>query len=87
MIYVDELKKYKGSYWCHMMTNDDIEMLHKFAKRLGLSKRWFQNHPYHPHYDLSSSKRALALKLGAKDVDSKKMIELCTRILYDATGS
>ncbi len=32
---------------------------------LGFERRWFQDEPGHPHYDLIPGKRALAIKLGA----------------------
>lgn len=36
------------------------------AKRLGLKRVWFQSNSRTPHYDLVPSKRALAIKYGAK---------------------
>jgi hypothetical protein len=50
------------------MQADTIEELHDFAARLGLRRSWFQSkpgRPDHDHYDLTASKRALALELGA----------------------
>jgi len=49
---------------CHL-TADSLEELHRFAIRIGLQRTWFQNHPLLPHYDLTKSKRALAMKAGA----------------------
>lgn len=75
MVYVDNLKQYSkisikakkyGNAWCHL-TADTIEELHDFAKKIGLSQSWFQNHIKHPHYDLTSNKRELAIKNGARE--------------------
>ena len=49
---------------CHM-TADTLPELHAMADRLGLKRAWFQNHPRYPHYDLTSTKRRLAVGLGA----------------------
>ena len=77
-IYVDGLKRYFNTYWCHMMTDEDIEELHTMARSLALKRRWFQPKPY-PHYDLMQGKRARAIEAGAVSVDSKKMFKLCKR--------
>lgn len=77
-IYVDQLAQYGTRRWCHMATDGDIEELHLMAKKIGLKREWFQNKNIrHPHYDLVSSKRALAIQIGAKSVSSKELIELC----------
>lgn len=52
----------KGS--CHM-TADNEDELHAMAKKIGLRRAWFQPHPIHRHYDLTESKRNLALRAGA----------------------
>lgn len=72
-IYVDPLFEWTPvagrTVWCHLGTDDQspegIEALHRFASRLGLLRRWYQNKPHHKHYDLTPSKRKRALKLGA----------------------
>jgi len=57
---------HKGS--CHLTTDGDIDELHAFAAKLGMKRAWFQDHPILKHYDLTPSKRALAVKLGAVEV-------------------
>lgn len=61
-----------GHKWCHLFTDGYIEELHQFAEGLGLKRNWFQHHRALPHYDIAPSKRALALRLGAIEADSKK---------------
>jgi len=78
VIYVDELKFGKRK-WCHMMTDGDIEELHHMAKQIGLKKSWFQDNPLHPHYDLTSNKRLIAIRFGAKDVTSKELVIRCSK--------
>lgn len=61
--------------WCHMF-GDNEEELHVLAKRIGLKRAWFQNSKW-PHYDLTESKRTLAIKHGARQVVStKEMIKI-----------
>ena len=87
-IYVDDLfsalwtKRYASTQWCHMATDNlDLEKLHQFAERIGLKRSWFQTHPKVPHYDITASKRAIAIQLGAKPVSAKELFRLCKKEL------
>jgi len=78
-VMVDELKPYlypnqrvPPGYWCHLTCDGDVEELHRFAKRIGCRRSWFQDHPGHPHYDLTSGRRTRALQLGAVFVPAKE---------------
>lgn len=54
---------------CHMLA-DTEEELHAMADRIGVARRWHQKAGTpHSHYDICMSKRALAVKYGAKEVD------------------
>lgn len=79
MVYVDELfclqargaqarrvGERNGHQWCHMWA-DTPEELHRMAHRIGMKREWFQEHPKLPHYDLTPSRRRLALALGAQE--------------------
>ena len=59
-----------GHRWLHMWA-DKPEELHSMARKLGLRREWFQNHPHLPHYDLVPTKRAAALALGATEMDAR----------------
>ena len=64
--------------WSHLIA-DTQEELHEFAARLGLKREWFQDPTVNGkpkavpgeriaenwHYDVTASKRKLALQLGA----------------------
>lgn len=82
-IYVDELRSTKrSSNWqylwsCHMFS-EDLEELHKFALRLGLKRLWFQNHhrnKWMHHYDITKTKRILALSMGAHVISTRIWIK------------
>lgn len=68
--------------WSHLIA-DSRDELHEFAARLGLRREWFQDpvvngKPPRPapgsrhaeawHYDVTQSKRQLALRLGAQPI-------------------
>lgn len=64
-VYVDNMNlTWKNKKWCHLMA-DTEEELHHFALRLGLQRLWYQN----DHYDITTSKKKLAIELGAIEVD------------------
>lgn len=74
-VYVDTARnKFKRMVMCHLMA-DTLEELHEFAARLGMKRAWYQPVST-PHYDLSLSRRALALKLGAVEIDERKVVEI-----------
>lgn len=56
---------------CHLTVEPDehgqydLERLHAFAKDIGMRRAWFQPDPIMPHYDLTPSRRELALATGA----------------------
>lgn len=69
-VYIDQYPEWicpKGSKWYkggHLF-GSDLDELHKFAKSIGLRREWYQKEASLPHYDLTASKRALAIKSGA----------------------
>ena len=95
-VMVDELQKWPtrircfkaGS--CHLTVDGPIDELHAFAERLGLRRAWFQSASSAPHYDLTVSKRELALSLGAvfvpaRDQARKRMAARATARTTEAT--
>ena len=80
MIYVDDMKApFEGKIMCHMLSDniEDPEELHIFAEKLGLKRSWFQNkRTDSPHYDIALSKKSKAIKLGAKEITQRQMLNL-----------
>lgn len=68
-VYVDDMEaSYNPSHapgrryvMCHMIADTDRE-LHRMADKIGVARKWFQG----DHYDITKSKKALAIKAGAK---------------------
>ena len=86
-VYVDGIENYDdsaftnpaarryGQRWCHLFAGsaDGIEELHQFAARLGLKRSWYQpaKRWQFCHYDLTPNKRALAVRLGAVEINAR----------------
>lgn len=80
MIMVDEIQIWPNAKHrcfkagsCHLTIVDEpIEHLHDFAARLYMKRSWFQDHKLAPHYDLTSIKREIALRIGAVFVPARE---------------
>ena len=60
---------------CHLIA-DTLDELHAMALAVGMRRAWFQAPPKAstPHYDLTSSRRAEALKHGAVPLDRRAFV-------------
>ena len=77
MIRIDEPKRWEGmtgnpypqALWSHVWPDipdkQGVKELHAFAKRLRLKRKWFQNKPGFPHYDITHAFYGDAIRLGA----------------------
>lgn len=63
-----------GHKWCHMFA-DTVDELHATAAKIGLRRDWFQSNSRTPHYDLTPSKRKLALAAGARPVNARDWLK------------
>lgn len=78
MVYIDNFYvcygKWRGMNMCHMVADDTTELL-LFAAAIGLKLEWIQKpgHPIQEHFDISLSKKQLALALGAQDVTWREL--------------
>ena len=74
-VYVDKMEASFGNMiMCHMLA-DTIEELHEMADEIGVDRAYYQSHSI-PHYDISKSKRKIAMMLGAIEVDMNKVAEI-----------
>jgi hypothetical protein len=76
-VYVDDMRApFSGMIMCHM-TADSREELLAFALELGLKESWKQSWDSHRfHFDISLSKRKLAIAQGAMEVTWKEFGKL-----------
>ena len=79
-VYVDDLHQYPDkaySRWCHMWADTREELL-RMADVIGLNRKWLQDMPHHvinPHFDVTASKRSLAIQNGAVYMKSSDWIK------------
>ncbi|GAC1691043.1 MAG: hypothetical protein PVS3B3_13830 [Ktedonobacteraceae bacterium] len=80
-VYVDDIQPYgRSATWrhnesCHMFCDGPFEELHTLAEEIGLKLAWFQTHHPRPdlwHYDVTRSKRALAVQHGAVEITGRQ---------------
>lgn len=89
-VYVDEIQEHSldrvkpaarkhGRLWAHL-TADSRDELIRFAVRIGLSPVYMQiSSNGIIHFDLTPSKRILAITKGALPITSAEMIEIAKR--------
>ena len=77
-VYVDPLLNHgwKLGPSCHMHAlPGHLAELHEMADIIGLKRVWFQDHEAMPHYDLTESKRNLAVRNGAIEITLRQTVE------------
>lgn len=76
MIYTDSMG--------HLISDTNIEELHRFAKKIGLKREWFQNHDIrYPHYDLTTENmKRKAVRFGAAFVSPKELVRKLNKSNY-----
>jgi hypothetical protein len=62
----------------HLVSTKSLQELHEFARRIRLSREWFQNH-HIPHYDLFGTKRLDAVEAGARLVTARQLVRRAIR--------
>ena len=74
-VYVDDYNaKFKGFKMSHMIADTEQE-LDDMAVKIGLETKWKQK-GWCPHYDVSLSKKKLALQNGAKEVTTRQLAKI-----------
>ena len=70
-VYVDSEKAvYYNMRMSHMIA-DTPEELHAMAEKIGVKRKWFQDHRI-PHYDVCQNKRVKAIANGAVVIATRK---------------
>lgn len=85
MVYVDKLRDWgwRLGASCHL-TADTLNELHAFAASVGMMPAWFQNGRSGPHYDLTASRRAKAIQLGAVELGDREFIKAIRKLKESA---
>ena len=79
-VYVDKpVYKYRRMIMCHMLA-DTLHELHEMADKIGIQRKWFQEDASTEHYDICKSKRNIAIKNGAIEIDRRQTVALIRRL-------
>lgn len=70
-ILVDQARwPWRGTTWCHLVSDSHLDELHDFAGGLGCRRVGFQG----DHYDIDIETRELAIANGALALDSRELV-------------
>jgi hypothetical protein len=70
-ILVDQARwGWRGTTWCHLVSDSHLDELHAFAGELGCRRVGFQG----DHYDIDVDTREIAIELGAVVCDSRELV-------------
>lgn len=74
-VYVDDMRApYRGMKMCHMAADSTQELL-EMADKIGVQRKWIQYAAtWKEHFDICLSKRALAIKEGAQEIDTRELV-------------
>ena len=88
-VYVDKARNGFGRMvMCHMIADTPAE-LHALAKTIGMQRRWYRSpeKASFPHYDLSLTRRALAIVWGAKEISRQELGAHMKRVKSELIGA
>jgi hypothetical protein len=81
-VYVDGSRNGFGRMvMCHMLADTPTE-LHAMADAIGMKRAWYQgpDKASFPHYDLSLSRRAAAVAMGAREITRQECAGLMKEV-------
>jgi hypothetical protein len=77
IVYIDNMNApYRNMKMCHMIADTSHELL-LMATNIGVNHKWIQNKgTYQEHFDICTTKKKLALAIGAKEVTMKELVKI-----------
>lgn len=79
-VYVDDAKNDFGRMkMCHLLADTTEELL-ALVDAIGISRKWIQHQgTWKEHFDISQTKRVLAIEAGARPVTARQMAAMQMR--------
>lgn len=75
MVYVGKNEyKYGRMIMSHMIA-DSLKELHEMADKLNINRRYFQDKPNKPHYDVCKKNKQIAIQLGAEEISDREIVK------------
>lgn len=86
MVYVDNFYEsgitFRGMKMCHMIADTQKELL-EMADKIGVQRKWVQYFKTpREHFDICLTKRKLAVKFGAKEIDMRIAAKMTTERIW-----
>ncbi len=77
MVYVDDMQApYRRMIMCHMVADTKEELL-AMADSIGVQRKWIQEEgTYQEHFDICLEMKYKALRLGAKQITSRELVNI-----------
>ena len=81
-VYVDDMHttpmgQFGRMKMCHMVADSTEELL-AMADKIGVQRKWIQKRgTHHEHFDIATSKRALAVAAGAVEITMSQLGRIC----------
>jgi hypothetical protein len=76
MTYVGKNEYKLGRMKMSHMVSDTLGELHAMADRIGVKRKYFQDKPGRPHYDICMSTKNMAIGFGAIEVSDREFFKL-----------
>jgi hypothetical protein len=74
-VYVGDIEYPFGRMIMFHMVADTLEELHNMADKIGVNRKWFQDHKHSlQHYDICKSKKKLAIGFGAIEMSDREIV-------------
>lgn len=71
MILIDSARWwFRDRRWCHLVSDESLEELHRFAEVNGIPRRGFEG----DHYDVPEDWRPALIAAGAVEVESRELL-------------
>jgi len=67
--------KKKNRLWYFMTSNESLEELKEFARKLGLRREWLKTEGNLPRFEIVPSFRARAIQMGAIPASVKELLK------------
>ena len=79
-VYLDTSRlRFGRMIMCHMIADTEDE-LHSMAEKIGMRREWYQADASTPHYDVSLSRKALAIQAGAVVLERREFVAVIRRL-------
>ncbi|MEY2974355.1 MAG: hypothetical protein RIR49_775 [Actinomycetota bacterium] len=71
MILIDSARWwFRDRRWCHLVSDESLDELHRFAEANGIPRRGFEG----DHYDVPEDWRPALITAGAVEVESRELL-------------